>query len=56
MPNRYKVLGRKLVLKTKRDRDGNIIKQKARFVVKGYEQRYRRDYNQTFAGVYKSVT
>jgi hypothetical protein len=56
VPKGYKVLGRKLVLKTKRDRDSNITKQKARFVVKGYKQRYGCDYNQTFTGVCKSVT
>ena len=45
-----------MVLKTKRDRDGNITKRKARWVVKGFKQRYRKDYEQTFTGVCKSVT
>jgi reverse transcriptase-like protein len=50
------VLPGKLVLKTKRDKDGRIIKRKARWVVKGFRQQYGKDFDQTFAGVCKNVT
>jgi hypothetical protein len=56
VPKGKKVLGGRLVLRTKRDRDGKILRHKARWVVKGYEQRYGKDYEQTFAGVCKSAT
>ena len=52
----HKILRGRLVLKTKRDRNGNILKYKARWVVKGFEQQYSKDYDQTFVGVYKSAT
>src|SRR5437016_5512251 len=51
-----KVLPGKLVLKTKRDRDGKILKRKARWVVKGFRQQYGKDFDQTYAGVCKNVT
>jgi hypothetical protein len=56
MPKQHKILRGKLVLRTKRDRDGKILKYKARWVVKGFKQRYSKDYDQTFTGVCKSVT
>jgi hypothetical protein len=56
VPKGKKVLGRRLILRTKRDRDGKILRRKARWVVKGYEQRYGKEYEQTFAGVCKSAT
>jgi hypothetical protein len=46
-----KVLGSKWVFKVKRDQDGNIIKFKARYVVKGYMQRFGVDYTTTYANV-----
>jgi hypothetical protein len=55
-PKGIKVLRGRLVFKKKRDQYGNIMKYKARWVVKGYEQLYGRDYDQTYAGVRKSVT
>jgi hypothetical protein len=51
LPKGSKVLPGKLVLKTKRDKDGKILKRKARWVVKGFRQQYRTDFIQTFAGV-----
>jgi hypothetical protein len=48
---KMKVLGNKWVFKVKRDQDGNIIKFKARYVVKGYMQIYRLDYTDTYANV-----
>ena len=38
----------------KRDESGNVSRYKARWVVKGYEQRFGIDYDQTFAGVAKN--
>jgi transposase InsO family protein len=54
LPPGVKVLRGKLVLKTKRDKDGNIEKHKARWVVRGFEQKYGQDYEQTYAGVCRS--
>ena len=51
-----KILRGKLVFKKKRDKDGNILKYKVRWVVRGFEQQYSKDYDQTYAGVCKSVT
>jgi hypothetical protein len=48
---KMKVLGGKWVFKLKRDQDGNIIKFKARYVVKGYMQRFGIDYTDTYANV-----
>ena len=48
---KMKVLGSKWVFKLKRDQDGNIIKFKARYVVKGYMQRFGIDYTDTYANV-----
>jgi hypothetical protein len=61
LKQRYEVKGRKilhgkLVFKKKRDKDGNILKYKVRWVVRGFEQQYGKDYDQTYAGVCKSVT
>ena len=51
-----RTLGAKWVFKIKRGADGQILQYKARWVVKGYEQRYGLDYDQTFAGVVRSAT
>jgi hypothetical protein len=56
LPKGCKVLPGKLILKTKRDRDGKILKRKARWVVKGFRQKYGKDFDQTFASVCKNVT
>ena len=50
-----KVLSEKLVFKTKRDKDSNILKYKARQVIQGFRQQYNKDFDQTYAGVYKST-
>jgi transposase InsO family protein len=54
-PNMH-VLEGKWVYKLKVDQNGNIIKFKARWVVKGFEQYYGTEYDQTFAGVAKGMT
>ena len=48
---KMKVLGGKWVFKLKRDQDRNIIKYKARYVVKGYMQCFGVDYTNTYANV-----
>ena len=56
LPKGAKVLTGKLVLKTKRDKDGKILKYKARWVVRGFEQRYGRDFTHTYAGVCRNTS
>ncbi|XMA13681.1 hypothetical protein WAI453_006472 [Rhynchosporium graminicola] len=56
VPKGCRVLGSRLVFKTKRDMDGKIDKYKVRFVVQGHTQRFGHDYDQTYAGVCKSST
>jgi hypothetical protein len=48
---KMKVLGSKWVFKVKRNQDRHIIKFKARYVVKGYMQRFGIDYTNTYANV-----
>ena len=55
-PKGIKVLTGKLVFKTKRDQNSQIEKHKARWVARGYEQQYGRDFEQTYASTCKSVT
>jgi len=50
-----RVLRGKWVYKIKRDSQGCISQYKARWVVKGYKQRYGINYNETFAGVAKAI-
>jgi len=54
-PNRRALKG-KWVYRYKRGPDGSILRHKARWVVKGFEQRFRIDYKETFATVVKSMT
>ena len=49
--SKMKVLSGKWVFKLKRDQDGNIIRFKARYIVKGYMQRLSVDYTNTYANV-----
>ncbi|KAI0991951.1 hypothetical protein K3495_g16235, partial [Podosphaera aphanis] len=56
VPKDKKVLSGKVVMKTKRDKEGNILKRKVRWVVRGFEQLYGRDYTQTYAGVCRSAS
>jgi hypothetical protein len=56
LPKGHNALSGKLVFRTKRNQAGEIIKYKARWVVKGCQQKKGRDFDQTFAGVCKSVT
>ncbi|KAI0995962.1 hypothetical protein K3495_g12219 [Podosphaera aphanis] len=43
-------------MKTKRDKEGEILKREVRWVVRGFEQLYGRDYTQTYAGVCRSAS
>lgn len=55
-PLHRKVLGGKWVYKLKRGPGGEIQRYKARWVVRGFEQRYGIDFNETFAAVVKPMT
>ena len=46
----------KWVYKLKRGPDGHVVKHKARWVVKGFEQQFGIDYDQTYAAVVKPMS
>lgn len=50
------VIDCKRVYKIKRRSDGNIHRYKARLIAKGFKQRYRIDYEETFSPMVKAVT
>jgi Reverse transcriptase (RNA-dependent DNA polymerase)/GAG-pre-integrase domain len=56
LPKNQKFLPGKWVFKYKRNSLGVIIRYKARWVVKGYEQQEGIDYNETFASVVKPMS
>jgi len=56
LPLNRRALRGRWVYRYKRNSNGSIIKHKARWVVKGFEQRYGVDYNETYASVVKSTT
>ena len=51
----YKPLAGKQVFKVKKGKDSEVLRYKARQVVKGYLQQYGVDYNQTFTTVVKPM-
>ena len=53
LPNREKTIGCNWVFKTKRDSLGNIQRYKERFIAKGFTQKERIDYIETFFPVSK---
>jgi hypothetical protein len=55
-PHHQKVLPGKWVFKYKRGISGKILRYKARWVAKGYEQQFGIDYDQTFASVVKPMS
>ncbi len=56
LPKGIKVLGTKLVFKTKRNKNRDIIYRKACLIIRGFEQVHSRDFDQTFASIYKLAT
>lgn len=50
------VIDCKRVYKIKRRSDGNIHRYKARLIAKGFKQRYRIDYEETFSPMVKAAT
>ena len=56
LPAGREALSGKWVFKKKLGPDGQVSRYKARFVVRGFEQKYGLDYNLTFAPVVKSTT
>ena len=55
-PHHQKILLGKWVFKYKRGISGKILRYKARWVAKGYEQQFGIDYDQTFASVVKPMS
>lgn len=56
LPEGRRALSGKWVFKIKKDQQGRIIKHKARWVVRGFEQRDGVDLQETFATVVKATT
>jgi hypothetical protein len=55
-PGNRRVLGAKWVYKIKQGPTGNILRYKARWVVRGFEQKEGLDYQETFASVVKPMS
>jgi hypothetical protein len=51
LPAGHRAIGLKWVFKLKKDPDGNVVKYKARLVVKGYAQRQGVDFDEVYAPV-----
>ena len=56
LPSNAHTLGGKWVYKMKRGPTGEIVRHKARWVVRGFEQREGIDFNETFASVVKPIS
>ena len=50
------VVGCKWIFRIKKNKDGNIIQYKARYVARGFNQRAGIDYGETFSPVVKPAT
>ncbi|CAM8910861.1 unnamed protein product [Rhodiola kirilowii] len=50
-PKDRKVIGTRWIFRNKRDEKGAVVRNKARLVVKGYNQQEGIDYDETFAPV-----
>jgi hypothetical protein len=49
MPQDAKIFDPKWVFQRKRNKDNEIVRHKARLVLRGYEQVFSKDYNNTYA-------
>ena len=55
LPQDWKALSGKRIFKKKIGIDGKVARYKARWVVRGFEQHYRLDHDQTFASMVKPM-
>jgi hypothetical protein len=55
-PTNRKVLTGRWVFERKLGADGEVARQKARFVVRGFSQVYSLDFDETYASVVKSAS
>jgi hypothetical protein len=56
MPQDAKIFDLKWVLQRKRNEDNEIVRHKARLVLRGYEQVPDKDYGDTYASTVRSET
>ena len=56
LPHDWKVLSDKWVFKKKIGIDGKVVQHEAQWVLKGFEQRYGLNYDETFASVVKPMS
>jgi len=56
LPDSVIALSGRWVYRLKRGRDGSVVRHKARWVVRGFEQEEGIDYHETFASVVKPMS
>ena len=56
LPSNTYILENKWVYKIKRGPQGEVARYKARWIVRGFEQREGIDFNETFASVVKPIS
>ena len=55
-PRNKNIVGCKFIFRIKRDKNGEVLKYKARLVAQGFSQRFGTDFTETFAPVGKMLS